>query len=434
MTVEEMRLFLAKTSKTGSVLGLSSMEALCKELGNPEQYGKIIHIAGTNGKGSTGAFVEQALLSLGYKVGRYTSPAVFSYEEIFMINHKPVEPAYLAEIMTEVKNACDRMVARGQDHPTVFEVETAAAFLYFAKEECDFSLIEVGLGGLSDATNVIEKPVVSLITSISRDHTLFLGETITEIAKMKAGIIKDNCAIVKLEQSFEINEVFREKAKATRGGEERLLFAKASDYPVNMVTLNGMNIHDPEWGQFSISMCGTCQQENFACAMECLHILCKQGYIVVDDKLNKMKDDLARMKWPGRFEIIRENPLCIIDGCHNPDAAIKLKDTIDTLLQGRRIHYVIGVLGDKEYEKIFATVLPCGESAVCITPNNARGLAKEELMKVAAEYLSDVSVCDTVKDAMKVAFDQCKDEKDMVLVFGSLSYLGEVKGYVNGLR
>lgn len=431
MTIEDTRAFLERISKTGSILGMESITQLCKELGNPEDYGKIIHIAGTNGKGSTGAMIEQTLIGLGYKVGRYTSPAVFCYEEIFSINKTPIKQAYLAKIMTQVKMACESMVQKGMPHPTLFEVETAAAFLYFAQEHCDFTLIEVGMGGRSDATNVIKKPIVSVITSISKDHMQFLGNSIEEIAAMKAGIIKNHCSIVKLYQTDEINQVFGEEAEKTQGGKQRLVWAKAKNYPIIDMDHQSMIIEDRDLGEVKLSMSGEFQQENFACAMETLRVLEKKGYIHLKENRRRIKESLSSLTWPGRFETVMEQPLCIIDGCHNIDAAQKLRDTITRVASERRIHFVIGVLQDKDYRSIFSEVLPCGVSAACITPNNKRGLAKECAAEIAREFLTDVATYESVPMAMNSAFNKCKTKQDMVLVFGSLSYLGEVKRYVD---
>ncbi|MGN0170721.1 MAG: bifunctional folylpolyglutamate synthase/dihydrofolate synthase [Lachnospiraceae bacterium] len=449
MTVQKMRQFLDETGRSGLVLGMESMERLCERLGNPQNQGKIIHIAGTNGKGSTGAFLEQALLALGYKVGRYTSPAVFCYEEIYKINDIPVMPERLAQVMEQVKNTCDGMVADGFFHPTRFEVETAAAFLYFAEEQCDFTLIEVGMGGKTDATNVIAKPVISVITSISMDHREFLGDTLPKIAEMKAGIIKPGCPVVALKQSEEVNRVLIRQVKeenhvvmagqscegnAGAGMSENLLvWADPKTFPMKDMTLHSMTVELPGYGYTTVSVSGACQQENLACAFTVLQVLSNHGYLDLKAGFETVRRAWENMTWPGRFEIICKKPLCIMDGCHNPDAADKLARTIEQLLEGYHIRFVIGVLGDKDYEGIFSRVLPKGERAYCITPHNARGLDKAVLGKVAARYLSEVVCCDTVEEAMKNALDSCTGEKDMVLVFGSLSYLGEVKQYVNGI-
>lgn len=431
MTGNEAREYLESISTTGIVLGMDSMRRLCNRLGNPENKGKVIHIAGTNGKGSTGAIIEQVLIALGYKVGRYTSPAVFDYKEIYRINQKNISEEMFTKVLEKVKGICDGIVADGFLHPTVFEVETAVAFEYFASEECDFTLIEVGMGGREDATNVIEKPVLGVITSISMDHTGFLGDSLAKIAYQKAGIMKRGSSVVKLFQEPEVNEVIEREAIATCG-EKNLIWAKASDYEVLSMDIDHTIVNSP-YGSLKIAMSGKFQQENMACAMTALKMLEELGYIELQKNMEEVKSSLEKTTWPGRFEVISKKPLYIIDGCHNPDAAKKLQQTIQNVLGGKRIHFVIGVLGDKDYEGIFSKVLPLGESAVCITPPNKRGLAKEELEELAGRYLQDVSSCEQISEAVEAAINKCKEEEDMVLTFGSLSYLGEVKRYVNEL-
>ena len=187
MNYEQARAYAVNVSRSGSILGLDSIENLMHELGDIQEQLKIIHIAGTNGKGSTGAYLERVLIEAGYRVGRYSSPAVFDPMEVWRINLQSMSHEEYADIMEQVKCACDRMVEKGMEHPTIFEVETAMAFLYFYQKKCDYVLLEVGMGGRTDATNVIRKPVCSVITSVSMDHKQFLGNTLTEIAQAKAG-------------------------------------------------------------------------------------------------------------------------------------------------------------------------------------------------------------------------------------------------------
>ncbi len=433
MTVEEGREYLKRISVSGSVLGLESMTALCNKLGNPQNKGKIIHIAGTNGKGSTGALIESALVAAGKKVGRYTSPAVFSYEEIYRINREEIKPETWIKVLEVVKEACDEMVREGTNQPTVFEVETAVAFLYFAQENCDFTMIEVGMGGETDATNVIEAPLLSVITSISKDHTAFLGDTLEKITAVKAGIIKKGCPVVKIQQTDQIDNVVRERINSLNGNAKELYFAVKEKYPVEKMGKTSMIVTDEQFGTLEFAVTGKFQQENIAVALTALKVLENCGEFDVSSNLSQIKNAWRDNQWPGRFEMIMEKPLCIIDGCHNPDAARKLKETVKLVLDGYRIHFVIGVLGDKDYVNIFKEILPLGVSAACITPNNARGLNKERLMQVAKCYLDAVTGYESVSDAIEAAIAECNKEQDMVLVFGSLSYLGEVKEYVNGL-
>ena len=414
MNYDETLEFLNMAREKGSILGMESIMRLCGELGNPENYGKVVHIAGTNGKGSTGAFIEHALCKMGYKVGRFTSPAVFTYEEMWKINEVPISRERLAVLMTEVKEACDRIEANGYPGPTVFEIETAAAYLYMKEEGCDYSLIEVGCGGLTDATNVVEKPVLSVITSISMDHMAFLGETLTEIATMKAGIIKRNCPVAALYQKECVNEVIEKMAESNGSA---LYYADPDKAVIKDMSPFGMTI-SYDGKDNNIRLTGVCQKENYVLAVEALKVLLGQ------DKLsNEAFTALGETYWPGRFEVINKEPLTIIDGCHNEDAAIKLRDTIKTALKGYRIHAIAGILKDKEVDKIVGEVLPLCESCLCVTPPVERGLSKEELIKACALYCQSVDVADTMHDAVRICSEKYREKDDAMLVFGSLSYL-----------
>ena len=414
MNYKETMDFLDMTRVKGSILGMESIMRLCEELSHPEDYGKVIHIAGTNGKGSTGAFIEHALCSLGYKVGRFTSPAVFEYEEMWKVNEVPISKERLAELMTEVKEAYDRIIAKGFPGPTVFEVETAAAYLYMKEEGCDYSLIEVGCGGLTDATNVVKKPLLSVITSISMDHMAFLGDTLSEIASMKAGIIKDFSPVVALLQKEEVNHVIEAAAKAHNS---KLTYADAGKAEILNITPYGMEV-SYDGVDNNLKLTGLCQKENYCLAVEALKLI-----LGVDKLTEGTFTALGQTKWPGRFEVIADKPLTIIDGCHNEDAAVKLGKTVKSTLDGYKIHAVVGILKDKEVEKIVAEVLPYCETCVCVTPPVDRGLSKEELAKVCEKYCKSVKMADTMHEAVGKCRTLYIAEDDAVLVFGSLSYL-----------
>ncbi|SFP98337.1 dihydrofolate synthase / folylpolyglutamate synthase [Lachnospiraceae bacterium XBB1006] len=426
MTVEEAKAYINEARKKGSVLGMESISRLCKRLSNPQNYGKVIHIAGTNGKGSTGRMLEQALLAMGYKVGRYSSPAVFSYEEIIQVNQKNITWEELATLFEEINEVADEAT-------TSFEIETAAAFLYFKQQQCDFSIVEVGMGGVDDATNVIEAPVASVITSISRDHTAFLGNTLSEIAEKKAGIVKETGVVVKLFQTPEINDVITKRVAAVQKNTSNLYFARQEAFPICEMDAMHITVETPWKERVSVGLTGIFQQENLACALTTLLALQDANILDFNGKKEAVYRALEKIVWPGRMEVVKKEPLCIVDGCHNPDAAEKMQKTLQALYKERRIHFVIGVFKDKDYEHIFSKVLPLGVSADCVAPKGPRGLASEKLARVAEGFLETVACHQQVEEAMQAAFNRCKEKEDMVLCFGSLSYLGEVKKYVNGL-
>ena len=237
MNYQEAMAFLEETKKYGSQLGLTSITNLMKELGDVQEKVPVVHIAGTNGKGSTGAMLASVLRESGYKTGHFSTPDVFSYEEEFRINGTLIEKQRLAEVFTEVAEGCRKMVINGLPHPTRFEVETAAAFLWFYEEQCDIAVIEVGMGGATDATNLIRKPLLSILTSVSIDHTGFLGNTLSEIAEVKAGIIKENCPVVCVKQSEEVMDVIQTVAESKNS---ILDWADAAEASAICMTKDGM--------------------------------------------------------------------------------------------------------------------------------------------------------------------------------------------------
>lgn len=420
MTYQEARAFIEQTKQYGSILGLTSIRNLMSELGNVQDSLPIIHLAGTNGKGSVGAMLESVLRQSGYHVGRYTSPAVFAYEEIYQIDGRMIAPEDFAEMATIVQTACEKMVAQGQPHPTAFEVETAIAFCYFAEKKCDLILLETGMGGSTDATNLITHPICSVITSISMDHMAFLGNTLTEIATVKAGIIKNGCPVAAAWQTPEVEHVLRiqvDKMNAPLAFAER---DKVSDVHYDSTELR---FSYRGFGNVKLSLSGSYQIANAACALETVGLLRQKGYVIPDDKVRK---GLQNARWQGRFETIHTKPLCIIDGAHNEEAALLLRESVENCFTNRRITYIIGVLEDKEHEKMLKIMLPPAERVYTVTPDNVRALPAEQLAKEAAKYHAHVKAVDTVEEAVRMA---CMDagEDGVVLAFGSLSYLAEVK-------
>lgn len=390
MKYDEAREYVNEASKYGIVLGLANITRLCGLLGNPQESLKIIHIAGTNGKGSTGAFIEAILRSAGMKVGRFSSPAVFEYREQFRINGENITEEQYAEYINKIKNITDK---EPDFHPTPFEIETALAFLLFSEDKCDASIIEVGMGGMEDATNVITKSLISVITPIAADHTRFLGHSIEEIAKHKAGIIKDGGTVVTAEQSAEIMEIIRQSAKNKNAS----LFVADSEEA------------------YDISLTGAYQRQNAALAAK----VCRLINGVTEENIAY---GLKHAVWRGRFEKICDEPEFIIDGAHNPHGARALAQSIDLYFKNRRIIYITGVFRDKEYEKIAEITAPLAEKIYTITPDNPRGLDN----KIFAEAIKPFNP-NTEAVTLDTALKLCIKETDAVIIaFGSLSFLGEL--------
>ena len=440
--------FLEETKKYGSQLGLTSIQNLMAELGNIQDEIPLVHIGGTNGKGSVGAMLSQVLTESGYRVGRFCTPDVFAYEDEFQMNGINIKKERLAQLFTKVKAACEKLVAQGKAHPTRFEVETAAAFLWFYEEKCDIALLEVGMGGATDATNLIRKPLVSVLTSISMDHIRFLGNSLAEIATVKSGIIKSQVPIVTMQQKPEAMEVIKRKAEEMQA---ELFLADATQVQ-NVTQIGGRyafewktpmnsnkvciaadtvknNIRKDESASDSpcitvnLSLCGAFQVENAVCVLNILHILQKKYPKITETVIQQ---GLSHTIWHGRMEQIGTGPDFYLDGAHNEDAVRKLRKTLDESFSNRRIVYIMGVLADKDYEKMITMMYHPGDRVYTVTPQNPRALDGKELEKQLFGQNIDAQYCENIQDAVLYALRDAQKE-DMILAFGSLSYLRDVR-------
>ena len=419
MTYDEAVEFADSTKKYGSILGLESIRNLMQELGNVQEQLHIIHVAGTNGKGSVCAFLSAALTEAGYRVGRYNSPAVFERREVFRIGETMISKEEYAAVFERVQTACEALKKRGCPHPTVFEVETAAAFLWFYEKKCDLVLLETGMGGETDATNLITHPVCSVLTSIGMDHMQYLGNTIEEIAKVKAGIIKKGCPVVALKQGDSVCEVIKNKAEECGS---RCVLVEVPQY-MQEAPIWGTTLQDVHYGSVHTALGGIWQRENLSLALAVLKLLEESGYPITKEAV---QSGIAKTIWHGRYEVLQTEPLFIIDGSHNPIAAKRLKETIEKDFTNREIIYIIGVLADKEHEKMLRLLLPGAKAVFTVTPDSPRALDGEILAKEARKYADNIWHVPDIGKAVKMAKETAK-ESDVILAVGSLSYLKEVK-------
>lgn len=419
MTYDEAVEFADSTKKYGSILGLESIRNLMQELGNVQEQLHIIHVAGTNGKGSVCAFLSAALTEAGYRVGRYNSPAVFERREVFRIGETMISKEEYAAVFERVQTACEVLTKRGCPHPTVFEVETAAAFLWFYEKKCDLVLLETGMGGETDATNLITHPVCSVLTSIGMDHMQYLGNTIEEIAKVKAGIIKKGCPVVALKQGDSVCEVIKNKAEECGS---RCVLVEVPQY-MQEAPIWGTTLQDVHYGSVHTALGGIWQRENLSLALAVLKLLEESGYPITKEAV---QSGIAKTIWHGRYEVLQTEPLFIIDGAHNPIAAKRLKETIEKDFTNREIIYIIGVLADKEHEKMLRLLLPGAKAVFTVTPDSPRALDGEILAKEARKYADNIWHVPDIGKAVKMAKETAK-ESDVILAVGSLSYLKEVK-------
>lgn len=397
--------YLKQVNIYGSVLGLDTIKELLRRLGNPQNNLKVVHIAGTNGKGSTGAFLQSILMKAGYKVGRYSSPAVFETREIIKVHNENISETDYASCIARIKDKCQEMIGDGLPHPTPFEIETAMAFMYLKEQQCDICLVECGMGGETDATNVFESVLCSVITCISIDHTQFLGETLSDIAKVKAGIIKKECPVVVAPQSMEAHKVI-----------EQIAGQLSSPLTVADSKITA-----------ELKMKGSFQHINAAVAMEAALVLEKAGFEVADF----IEEGIMNAYWPGRLETISEKPLIVIDGAHNPAAVRELATSIDLYFTNRKIAFIMGVLSDKDFKMEAEIIADKAVKIITVTPNNKRGLdaqlLKDTLMEFNPNVVSAISLEDGLNQALTVIN---QNQADMILAFGSLSYLGELKKLV----
>lgn len=411
--IEEIQMY-------GSSLGLKNIRELCKRLGEPQEDLKFIHIAGTNGKGSVLAYVSSILQEAGYKVGRYVSPTIFEYRERVQVNGRMISKEGLCRHLETIRQAVEEMVEEGCDHPTPFEIETALAFLYFKEKKCDVVVLETGLGGAEDATNVITNTLAAVFASISRDHMMFLGETEGEIAAHKAGIMKPGAAVITMDQSLEAMEVLRRKAEETG-----CKLTVASEEKASKIKY-GMEKQRFDYGKYKgmeITLAGKCQIANAVLAMEVIFALEERGFKVSEEAL---RHGLKKTVWQGRFSVIAKKPLFVVDGAHNEDAAQKLADSIRFYFTNKKIIYIMGILKDKEYEKIIASTVSLAEQIVTVTtPGNKRALSAYELAQAVRGYNPNVTAVDSLQEAVELSY-LLADKDSVIVAFGSLSYLGEL--------
>lgn len=408
----------------GMMLGLTRIKKLVEVLGHPERDLRIIHIAGTNGKGSVGAFLASILTAAGYRTGRFVSPALFEYRERIQIDGEYIPKADFARCAATVLDACRAVTAAGIEQPTQFEVDTAMAFVYFRQMQCDFVLLEVGLGGRMDSTNVIEAPVLSVITSIGLDHTKVLGDTLTAIAGEKAGIIKPGGLVVTAPQAPEALMVIRDRCSQMQARLIETVAPRLLEHTDAALDGFYQAFSYGPYENLKISMAGVYQPANAAVALEAAFALeCCCG---ADIKRQHVYDGLENARWPGRFELLGKHPVIVADGAHNPDGARVLAGSLGAYFPKRRRILMMGVFGDKDYKKILEIMSQCGDTIITHKPDTPRGLDSRQLAVDAAKYFKTVIDGGSVRGALKAALAAASPE-DVIVSFGSLSTIGELK-------
>ncbi|AKL94289.1 tetrahydrofolylpolyglutamate synthase/dihydrofolate synthase FolC [Clostridium aceticum] len=425
MNYQEAIEYIHGTYKFGSKLGLENIKYLLDLLGNPQKELKVIHVAGTNGKGSTSSFINGVLKTSGYKVGLYTSPYIEEFTERMQINGEKIDKQRLAEVTTIVKAKIEQMLSEGKNHPTEFEVGTAIALVYFAEEKVDYTILEVGMGGRLDATNIIENPLLSIITPIDYDHMEHLGDTLGKIAFEKAGIIKENNFVVSYPQREEAMEVVKQVAKEKNS---QLFVVNYDTLKIHHSAIEeqqfSVEILGKKYEDVVITLAGPHQVYNCCTALTAIEVLKAHRNIEISDEA--IYQGLKNTKWIGRLEILGKNPLTIIDGAHNLQGATALKHSVETLLEGKKVTLVVAMLGDKDVQGVLSSLIPLMDKIVVTKPNNPRAMAADDLAKELVSYGKDMYICKTIKEAVKKAHE-VTEASDVILFAGSLYMIGEAR-------
>ena len=402
--------------------GLARMQNLMDHLGNPEKDLQYIHIAGTNGKGSLAAMTSAILTAAGYKTGLTISPYVVDFRERFQIDGEMIPPRTLASLTQKVMDAADAIEAEGGEKPVEFEAVTALALLWFAREKCDLVVLETGLGGRCDATNIVPHKLVAAITKIGSDHKEVLGDTLDKIAAEKAGIIKEGAVVVNYPD--QPAEAMGPILTAAAEAHTSIITPDKDD----LTLLRGKRLENRiDYGGYraALRLPGTHQANHAAMAVEIALALWREfGYDISDDAILQ---GLAAARMPARIEVLRRHPLLLLDGCHNPDGAKMLAATLTRADFEENLVGVLGVLADKDYKEMLSDLAPCFAKVYTVTPNCPRALSAEDLQKEARFHM-DAEAADNVPDALRKAIDYA-DENNLagVVVCGSLYLAAEAR-------
>lgn len=410
MTYEEALRYIHGISWTFCKPGLERISELCERLGNPEKSLGFIHVAGTNGKGSTASMLSSVLRAAGYRVGLYTSPYIYRFNERMRVNGEDIPDETLAEITEYVRPIADSMT----DKPTEFELITAIAFEYFKRERCDVVVLEAGMGGRLDSTNVIESPYLSIITGIALDHTAFLGDTVEKIAWEKAGIIKPDVPVLYGGEDKSAASVIRSVA-GERGS--RYFEADYARLRVNESTLSGAEFDYRGRSALKISLLGTYQPKNAALVTDAVDILNGRGIKISEDAL---REGLLAARWRARFEIIGNEPQIIFDGAHNPQGIDAAVESIKHYFGNERVIIFTGVLRDKDYKYIASRLCEVASSVFTITPDNPRALSAEEYAETIGALGVSATPCASIAEALGKAADAARREGRTLCCLGSL--------------
>lgn len=415
MNYSEAVNFITKVEKFGSVFGLDTVRELLKRLGHPDRDLRFVHVAGTNGKGSVCAMLSSVLKVAGYKVGTFNSPSVFRYNERYLVDGKQIDDESLARLLTKVSEVREQMATNGFAKPTAFEIELAVAFLWFCECGCDIVVLETGLGGRLDATNVIERKELAIITSIALDHTKVLGSSLLDIAKEKVAIVKD-CALVTFKQDDDVMSVLSQV--------QDLRIAQSPKSISDNIKSQGFEIDNVE---YTISLLGAHQLENASLVVLACKVLREKGY-TIDETAVKL--GLSSAKWQGRIQVVNvadskgQKKSVVLDGAHNPSGAKTLQTALMHYFTQKKVVLVLGVFCDKDISGIVSAICPSKDKIITVTPPTERGYNADLLTKRASKFCSNTTCAESIEKGVRIALES---DCEVVCVCGSLSILREAQ-------
>ncbi len=421
MTYTDAKKLLDGYKSLGSVYGLQSIQHLLAHLAHPEEQLKIIHVAGTNGKGSTVTSLAAVLEQCGYKTATYTSPEVTTYLDRFRIQEVPASEEDFLKAFEAVEGACQKMVTDGEPHPTIFEMEVAIAYLLALYHKVDVLIQETGLGGRLDATNAVTKPILTVFTAIGLDHMHLLGDTIEQITKEKAGIIKEGCPVVAYDNGTTINDILAASAHASHCA---FALAQPREATVLERSLEGQRV-SYQGDVYDYPLIGVHQTKNLALILRALHVLKDNGWHLSHEGIQK---GLQKVHWPGRFEVLQREPCIILDGAHNPQAAEALSETVKSWFPAQKAHFIMHIFQDKDASGILSAIAPVCASLTLTSIHDERSTPLEALEALSQKILPDVplTIEASLAEAIRTA-TQALAKEELLIICGSLSHLEKTR-------
>lgn len=430
MKYEEAMAYIKEVGNFGSNYGLERTLRILEILGDPQKAIKFIHVAGTNGKGSVTSMITSMLIEYNFKVGMYTSPFLEEFEERIQINRVNIPKNILGDLIEKVKISVDKVIEEGYTHPTEFEIITCLMLLYFKEEKVDYGVIEVGLGGRLDSTNVIN-PILSIITSISFDHTNLLGNTLAKIAAEKAGIIKENIPVIIYPQEEDALCVIKEVS--SRNNSELLIVDKAKGKFDSVIEEDRyyqrvLVMLDEEEYNFELPLLGEHQITNLLVALSAFNKICKIDKLKFD--ISKVKSSIKKVKWIGRLETMNKNPLIVIDGAHNIQGIKALRKNVLKYFKFKDIYLLLGILADKQVSDMVEEIAPIAKKIYALTPHSERAELAEDLKKEIEKVNPNCSAFESYEEAINLALKEAGPD-DLILISGSLYMIGDMRKILN---